>query len=104
MKYNKRIRIKQVWGHLDSYEGETIESKIARVTESNEPIDDGAPIIYTAKKDGVKPEYNIRADKWEIAQNAMDSVNKERITKSTEWMKKDENTKEQEGSKENTTE
>ena len=27
------------------------------------------------------PQYDVRADKWEIAQNAMDRVNKERIAK-----------------------
>ena len=27
------------------------------------------------------PQYNVRADKWEIAQEAMDRVNKERIAK-----------------------
>ena len=27
------------------------------------------------------PQYDVRADKWEIAQNAMDGVNKERIAK-----------------------
>ena len=27
------------------------------------------------------PQYDVRADKWEIAQNAMDKVNTERIAK-----------------------
>ena len=27
------------------------------------------------------PQYDVRADKWEIAQRAMDRVNKERIAK-----------------------
>ena len=27
------------------------------------------------------PQYNIRADKWDIAQKAMDRVNKEKIAK-----------------------
>lgn len=95
MGYKPNRRPTQEWGQLEIYEGETIEEKIARIVESNEPIDDGAPIVYTAKKDGVKPEYNIRADKWEIAQNAMDSVNKERIAKATGWMKPEEGGEEQ---------
>ena len=32
---------------------------------------DGAPIIYTERKDGVLPAYDIRTDRWEIAQEAM---------------------------------
>ena len=31
----------------NSYEGETIEMKVRRITESKEPITDGAPVIYT---------------------------------------------------------
>ena len=59
---------------LPHMEGEPIEDKIRRVLDENEPITDGAPIIYTEKKDGVKPEFNIRADRWEIAIQAMDKV------------------------------
>ena len=33
------------------------------------------------KDKGVMPQYDVRADKWDIAQNAMDGVNKERIAK-----------------------
>ena len=49
--------------------------KVARVVENKEPIEDGAPIIYTERKDGVIPAYNIRTDKWDIALTAMDQVN-----------------------------
>ena len=61
---------------VETYEGEFIEEKVARVVENREPIEDGAPIIYTERKDGVIPAYNIRADKWDIALTAMDQVNK----------------------------
>ena len=66
---------------LEIFEGETIEKKCARIVENNEPISDGAPLVYTEKKKGVLPEYNIRTDKWEIAQEAMDKVNREKIAK-----------------------
>lgn len=59
---------------LEHLEGEPIEDKIRRILDENEPITDGAPIIYTDKKDGVRPEFNIRADKWDIAIQAMDKV------------------------------
>lgn len=60
---------------LKGQEGEPIEDKIRRILDENEPLTDGAPIIYTDKKDGVKPEFNIRTDKWQVAINAMDKVN-----------------------------
>lgn len=75
--------------HQETYEGELIETKVRRVTENKEPITDGAPIIFTDKKDGVLSGYDIRADKWDIALSAMDQVNKEKILKATEWMKKE---------------
>ena len=72
---------------IETYEGETIEDKVRRVTLNNEPIEDTAPLIYTEKKDGVLPQYDIRTDKWEIAQQSMDIVNKTRITKTVESKK-----------------
>ena len=63
---------------IETYEAEYIEQKVARITESNEPITDGAQMIYTNAKDGVIKAYDIRTDKWEVAQDAMNSVNKQR--------------------------
>lgn len=71
IKINSRTSIK----HNDSYEGERIETKIERILTSGEPITDGAPLIYTERKDGVKEEYNIRTDRWDIAIDGMDRVN-----------------------------
>ena len=42
--------------------------------KAKEPITDGAPIIFTEKKDGVRPEYNIRTDRWDIALDAMNKI------------------------------
>lgn len=55
-------------------EGESIEQKIERITANKEPIKDGAPEIFTERKDGVIAAYNIRTDRWEIAAEAMDKV------------------------------
>lgn len=82
---------------VQEYEGEFIETKCARIINDNQPISDGAPLIYTEKKDGIRPEFNIRTDKWEIAQNAMDAVNKDRFAKGNqlpEPTKTDNDTKE----------
>ena len=65
--------------------GESIENKVRRITENNAPITDGAPIIYTNRDDGVLPAYNIRTDRWEIAQAAMDAVNQTNLAKSKNY-------------------
>ena len=59
---------------VETYVAESIETKVRRIMDENEPITDGAPIIYTPLEDGVKPEYNIRTDRWEIAIEAMDKI------------------------------
>ena len=59
-------------------EGERLECKIERMTENNEPIGETAPLIYTPRKDGVIAAYDIRTDKWDIALDAMNKVNKTR--------------------------
>ena len=81
-------------GYIEPYEGESIEAKVERITQTNEPISDGAPIIFTEKKDGVRPEYDIRTDKWDLAQSAMDKVNGTKIAKSKEYMTEAEKTTE----------
>lgn len=74
----------------DSYLGETIEMKMERVVNSGEPINEGASMIYTDRKDGVRPELNIRTDRWDVALDAMDKVTKSQLAKRVEFYKKDE--------------
>ena len=50
------------FGPIKTKEREYIEEKVRRITENGEPIKDGAPIIYTERKDGVNPAFNIRTD------------------------------------------
>lgn len=74
MKYAK---VKNNNGRLKSieiYEGESIETKCARILQNKEPITDTAPIIYTAKEDGILPAYNIRTDRFDIAMDAYDKI------------------------------
>ena len=63
----------------NSLEGETIEKKVERITTLKEPIKDGAPLIYTERKDGVQAGYNIKTDRFEVAIDAMDKVAKTKI-------------------------
>lgn len=74
MKYTK---VKNNNGRLKSieiYEGESIETKCARILQNKEPITDTAPVIYTTKEDGVLPAYNIRTDRFDIAMDAYDKI------------------------------
>ena len=59
-----------------SVQGEMIEHKIERIVNNKEPIKDGAPRIYTERKKGVEPQYNIRTDRFEIAVEASDKIAK----------------------------
>ena len=65
----------------ESVVGVSIERKVERITESKEPITDGAPLIYTERKEGVIPAYDVRTDRFEIAVEAMGKVVKSNIAK-----------------------
>lgn len=64
-----------------SKKGETIEQKVRRIINNNEPITDGSPIQFTERKDGVLPEYNIRTDRQELAIEAAEAIHKINLAK-----------------------
>lgn len=72
--YRKRTPNKSSIDSVNITEGEPIEAKIRRIMKNNEAITDKAPIVYTERKDGVMPEYDIRTDKWEIAVEAKQKI------------------------------
>ena len=74
MKYSKPSKNNGRLKSVEIYEGESIETKCARILQNKEPITDTAPIIYTAKEDGVLPAYNIRTDRFDIAMDAYDKI------------------------------
>jgi hypothetical protein len=74
MGYKYRKPSKSTLKSVETVEGEPIEHKIERIVSNKEPISDGAPEIFTERKEGVKSAYNIRTDRWEIASEAMDKV------------------------------
>lgn len=106
MKRTKRKKYTTDVFYIPPYEGETIENKVQRIVLNKEPIEDGAEIIYTEKKDGVLPQYNIRTDKWDIAQSAMDLAQQQRIAKSNgtyeAWHKENDKKKEETPQSDNT--
>lgn len=60
----------------EATEGSSIEEKIERIVNNKEAITDGAPIIFTERNEGVLAAYNIRTDRFEIAIDGMDRVQK----------------------------
>ncbi len=60
-----------------TYEAEPREVKLRKIINGEaSSMEDGVfPTIYTEKKDGVRPEYDIRTDRFEVAIDAMDKIN-----------------------------
>lgn len=78
-----KIRDKHNMHSVEIYEAETIEEKVRRIVDEKEPIEDGAPIIFQPKNEGVRPEYDIRTDRWAVAIEAMDKVSADQLSKYT---------------------
>lgn len=58
----------------EGYEGQSLEEKIFQAVNSKAPIEAIAPMVYTERKEGVRPDTNIRTDRFEIAQEAMTNI------------------------------
>lgn len=60
-----------------TYQADPREVKLRKIIngESNEMEDGVFPTIYTEKKDGVQPEFDIRTDRFEVAIEAIDKIN-----------------------------
>lgn len=56
--------------------GESIETKIARFMANKEPLEKGVNLIYQEREEGIKPQYDIRTDRFEIAIDATDKISK----------------------------
>lgn len=60
-----------------AYLAEPREVKLRKIIsgEANNMEDGVFPTIYTEKKDGVQPEFDIRTDRFEVALDAIDKIN-----------------------------
>ncbi|AXH74224.1 MAG: hypothetical protein [Microviridae sp.] len=58
----------------NSVEGISIETKLQRIKETKEPIRNAADFVFQERRDGVNPAHDIRADKFELAADAMDKA------------------------------
>ena len=68
----------------ESYEAERLEFKIQKMVDAKEPIGSEVTPMYTERRDGVLPQYDVRTDRFEIALEAMDKVSKSEIAKREE--------------------
>lgn len=63
------------------YEAEPLEVKLRRKMKGGKVDEEEGDqktwtIAYTEKRDGVKPEYDIRTDRFEVARQAMETIEK----------------------------
>lgn len=85
----------------ESVVGQSIEDKIAEMKNNQEGITTEVPLIYTEKKEGIVPAYDIRTDAREIQTiNLSRGANRYREAATKKWQqpeteagKKDENEK-----------
>lgn len=67
----------QLDGTYNIQEGETLERRLARINESEEPINDiNTPLIFQERKAGVDPFCDIRTDRMQLAQDARDKISR----------------------------
>lgn len=59
-----------------SVEGVCMEENLRRISEAKTGIAQQFEMIYTDRRDGVLPQYDIRTDRFEIAREAKDKLNK----------------------------
>lgn len=88
---------------MKSAEGKYLFEELEEYMNNENNLEDLKRIhkpIYTEKKAGVMKEYNIRTDRFEVAQEAMDVANRiwkatqtERLKKRAEKAAKNENSK-----------
>lgn len=55
--------------HYKPVQANTLEEDIRLKMEEGEPMDNSKPVLYQKRSDGVNAAYNVRTDRWEIAQN-----------------------------------
>lgn len=58
----------------NSRKGRWLAKEIQSMMDNNEPINTTIPVEYTRPEDGVMPQYDIRTDRWDLVQGAMDKA------------------------------
>lgn len=74
--YKRIIMSNTTINQNESVEGEPIEIRIERILENGEGVSDASPVIHQERGDGVQPEYDIRTDRFDLALDGQDYINK----------------------------
>lgn len=61
--------------------GESIEEILRKKTATKEKVEEVNPPIYTPLADGIIPDYDIRADRFDVAIEAQDKFTASKIAK-----------------------
>lgn len=86
--YRTRKWSKQILQINKDMEAESLEKKLRRMKSNKEPIAKGEiAMVYTDRKDGVRPELDIRTDKWEIASETGKIIS---MGMNAKWKKEDD--------------
>lgn len=80
-KQNKKAATSILVNMNELENGESMIKKIRRIVHNQEPINEGAPLLYTSRRDGVVEDYDIRADRFDAVLNATDVKTKSLIAK-----------------------
>lgn len=72
----------------ESFDAEPIEIQVERMMNNGEPIGAATPQIYTDRMEGVRPEYDIRADHFEMALDATELAARNQLIRREEFHKK----------------
>lgn len=69
--------------------GESIEETLRRLTANKEPVPQNVPPIYTPLSEGVLPDTDIRADRFDVAIAAQDKFAASKAAKAAEIAKQE---------------
>lgn len=64
-------------------EGKSIEENMRIITANKEQPEMIRPLTYTERSEGVLPQYDMRCDKWDVAQEAAGKMAKSAIANGT---------------------
>lgn len=70
------ITQKTVIRRNESAVGEPLHISLQRKMENKEKMGTTMPLIYTDRKDGVRPEYDMRTDRFDVAIDATTKIDK----------------------------
>lgn len=74
--YNTKTFRQTSFNINNSVEGETLEEKLERAMNNGEAMKGERALIYTEKKEGSLPGHNIRTDRFEIAVEMKEKMQK----------------------------